>query len=92
MIYIVFRQFNYLNGDVFNNYAQRSAVWGVARRLAFRPLYKNRDTRRGSLTGAGAGCGGSHKTASLVTQLLRHGAPMTYADLSAAGIYFFVQK
>ena len=30
MIYIVFRQFNYLNGDVFNNYAQRSAVWGVA--------------------------------------------------------------
>ena len=42
---------------------------------------KNRDTRRESPAGAGAGRGASHKTASLVTQLSRHGAPMTYTDL-----------
>ena len=42
---------------------------------------KNRDTRRGSPAGAGAGRGASHKTVSLFTQLSRHGAPMTYTDL-----------
>ena len=42
---------------------------------------KNRDTTRGSPAGAGAGRGANHKTASLVTQLSRHGAPMTYTDL-----------
>ena len=40
-----------------------------------------RDTRRESPAGAGAGRGASHKTASLFTQLSRHGAPMTYTDL-----------
>ena len=48
---------------------------------------KNRDTRRGSPAGAGAGRGASHKTASLVTQLSRHGAPMTYTDLLATVFY-----
>ncbi len=48
---------------------------------------KNRDTRRESPAGAGAGRGASHKTASLVTQLSRHGAPMTYTDLLAPGNY-----
>ncbi len=42
---------------------------------------KNRDTRRGSPAGAGAGCGTSHKTASLVTPLSRHGAAIAYTDL-----------
>ncbi len=32
-------------------------------------------------TGAGAGRGASHKTASLVTQLSRHGAAIAYTDL-----------
>ncbi len=31
--------------------------------------------------GAGAGRGASHKTASLVTQLSRHGAAIAYTDL-----------
>jgi len=48
--------------------------------LCFR-VGKNRDTSRGSPAGAGAGRGVSHKTASLVTQLSRHGKPMTYTDL-----------
>ena len=42
---------------------------------------KNRDTRRVSPAGAGAGRGASHKTASLVTQLSRHGAAIAYTDL-----------
>ena len=42
---------------------------------------KNRDTSRGTPAGAGAGRGASHKTASLVTQLSRHGAAIAYTDL-----------
>ena len=42
---------------------------------------KNRDTTRGSPAGAVAGRGASHKTASLVTQLSRHGAAIAYTDL-----------
>ena len=46
---------------------------------------KNRDTSRGTPAGAGAGRGASHKTASLVTQLSRHGAAIAYTDLLSAG-------
>ena len=46
---------------------------------------KTRDTKREPPAGAGAGRGASHKTASLFTQLSRHGAPMTYTDLLAVG-------
>ena len=49
---------------------------------------KNRDTTRGSPAGAGAGRGASHKTASLVTQLSRHGAAIAYTDLLACVYYF----
>ena len=48
---------------------------------------KNRDTIRGTPAGAGAGRGASHKTASLVTQLSRHGAAIAYTDLLAV-VYF----
>ena len=48
---------------------------------------KNRDTTRGPPAGAGAGRGASHKTASLVTQLSRHGAAIAYTDLLAV-VYF----
>ena len=48
---------------------------------------KNRDTTRGSPAGAVAGRGASHKTASLVTQLSRHGAAIAYTDL--LGCVFF---
>jgi len=48
---------------------------------------KNRDTRREPPAGAGAGRGASHKTASLVTQLSRHGAAIAYTDLLCA-VYF----
>ena len=51
---------------------------------------KNRDTIRGSPAGAGAGRGASHKTASLFTQLSRHGAPMTYTDLLCAGFIYSI--
>ena len=44
---------------------------------------KNRDTTWGSPAGAGAGRGASHKTASLVTQLSRHGTAIAYTDLLA---------
>jgi hypothetical protein len=55
----------------------------VMRLLLYSRVGKNRDTRRESPAGAGAGRGASHKTASLVTLLSRHGAPMTYTDLLA---------
>jgi len=42
---------------------------------------KNRDTSRGTSAAAGAGRGACHKTASLVTQLSRHGAAIAYTDL-----------
>ena len=48
---------------------------------------KNRDTRRESPAGAGAGRGASHKTATLVAQLSRHGAAIAYTDL--LGCVFF---
>ena len=57
----------------------------VKRLLFYSRVGKTRDTSRESPAGAGAGRGASHKTASLVTQLSRHGAPMTYTDLLAAG-------
>jgi hypothetical protein len=47
-------------------------------------MSKNRDTSRGSPAGARADRGTSHKTASLVTQLSRHGATITYTDLLCA--------
>ena len=53
----------------------------VMRLLLYSRVGKNRDTSGGPRRGAGAGRGASHKTASLVTQLSRHGAPMTYTDL-----------
>jgi len=53
----------------------------VKRLLLYYRVGKNRDTTRESPAGAGAGRGASHKTASLFTQLSRHGAPMTYTDL-----------
>jgi len=53
----------------------------IIRLLLYSRVGKNRDTRRESPAGAGAGRGASHKTASLFTQLSRHGAPMTYTDL-----------
>ena len=49
---------------------------------------KNRDTRRETPAVAGAGRGASHGAASLVTQLSRHGAPMTYTDLLAPVNHF----
>jgi len=52
---------------------------------------KNRDTTRGSPAGAVAGRGASHKTASLVTQLSRHGAAIAYTDLLGnVPFYFFL--
>jgi hypothetical protein len=47
---------------------------------------KNRDTSRGTPAGAGAGRGASYKTASLVTQLSRHGVAIAYTDLLAVGL------
>ncbi len=61
----------------------------VKRLVVYSRVGKNRDTRRESPAGAGAGRGASHKTASLVTQLSRHGAPMTYTDLLCA--VFFLE-
>ncbi len=61
----------------------------VKRLVVYSRVGKNRDTRRESPAGAGAGRGASHKTASLVTQLSRHGAPMTYTDLLCA-VFFLV--
>ena len=61
----------------------------VKRVVVYSRVGKNRDTRRESPAGAGAGRGASHKTASLVTQLSRHGAPMTYTDLLCA-VFFLV--
>jgi len=58
----------------------------IKRLLLYSRVGKNRDTRRGSPAGAGAGRGANHKTASLFTQLSRHGAPMTYTDLLPAGL------
>ena len=55
----------------------------VMRLLLYSRVGKNRDTRRGTPTGAGAGRGVIHKTATLVTQLSRHGAPIAYTDLLA---------
>ena len=55
--------------------------------LHYSRVGKNRDTRRESPAGAGAGRGASHKTASLVTKLSRHGAPMTYTDLLEAVLF-----
>jgi len=55
----------------------------IKRLLLYSRVGKNRDTKRESPAGAGAGRGASHKTVSLVTQLSRHGAPMTYTDLLA---------
>jgi len=52
-------------------------------RLAFTSPCKNRDTWRESPAGAGAGRGACHKTASLVTQLSRHGAAIAYTALLA---------
>jgi len=49
---------------------------------------KTGDTRWESPAGAGAGRGASHKTASLVTQLSRHGAAIAYTDLLAT-VYLF---
>jgi hypothetical protein len=46
-------------------------------------LAKTVDTSRGTPAAAGAGRGASHKTASLVTQLSRHGAAIAYTDLLA---------
>jgi hypothetical protein len=60
----------------------------IMRLLLYSRVGKNRDTKRGSPVGAGAGRGASHKTASLITQLSRHGAPMTYTDLLAPVNYF----
>jgi len=48
---------------------------------------KNRDTSRGTPARAGAGRGASHKTASLVTQLSRHGAAIAYTDLLGAVVF-----
>jgi len=53
------------------------------RLLLFSRVGKNRDTSRGTPARAGAGRGASHKTASLVTQLSRHGAAIAYTDLLA---------
>ena len=53
----------------------------VMKLLLYSRVGKNRDTRRGSPAGAGAGRGASHKTASLVAQLSRHGAAIAYTDL-----------
>ncbi len=48
---------------------------------------KNRDTTKETPAGAGASRGASHKTASLVTLLSRHGEAMTYTDLLAVGFF-----
>jgi len=53
------------------------------RLLLYSRVGKNRDTTRGSPAGAGAGRGARHKTASLVTQLSRHGAAIAYTALLA---------
>ncbi len=59
----------------------------VKRLLLYSRVGKNRDTRRVTPAGAGAGRGASHKTVSLVNQLSRHGKPMTYTDLLATVIF-----
>jgi len=56
--------------------------------IVYSRVGKNRDTRRGSPAAAGAGRGASHGTASLVTRLSRHGAPMTYTDLLVVVRFF----
>jgi len=60
----------------------------VMRLLVYFRVGKNRDTRRESPAGAGAGRGAKHKTASFVAQLSRHGEPMTYTDLLGAVLLF----
>jgi len=60
----------------------------VMRLLLSSRVGKNRDTKRESPAGAGAGRGASPKTASLVTQLSRHGATIAYTDLLAT-VYLF---
>ena len=59
----------------------------VMRLLLYSRVGKNRDTRRESPAGAGAGRGASHKTASLVTQLSRHGAAIAYTDLLGVALF-----
>ena len=51
--------------------------------LLYARVGKSRDPPAGgeSPAGAGAGRGASHKTASLVTPLSRHGAAIAYTDL-----------
>ena len=62
--------------------------------LVYSRVGKNRDTRRESPAVAGAGRGASHGTASLVTRLSRHGAPMTYTGLLGivAVLFLFIQN
>jgi len=62
--------------------------------LVYSRVGKNRDTRRESPAAAGAGRGASYGTASLVTQLSRHGAPMTYTGLLGivAVLFLFIQN
>ena len=51
-------------------------------------------TPGGSPRGSGAGRGASYGTASLVTRLSRHGAPMTYTGLLGivAVLFLFIQN
>ena len=63
----------------------------VKRLVVYSRVGKNRDTRRESPAGAGAGRGASHKTAFLVTQLSRHGAAIAYTDLLAA-VHFYYKE
>ena len=62
------------------------------RLLLYFRVGKNRDTTRESPAGAGAGRGASHKVASLVIQLSRHGAAIAYTDLLAGVFLLFFHE
>jgi len=61
----------------------------IMRLLLYSRVGKNRDTRRGSPAGAGAGRTADHLTVSLARKFSRCGAPIAYTDLLGTVLFYF---